>query len=291
MSPPPSSKSRQALGASARGVGLLKELTEIQETGRPLSIPLSSIDLADTTFKTRLDLGEKEVESLKASIQRDGLINPIIVKKSKKENLFTPICGFRRIEAVRRLNEDSIQAIVVEANDEKAYRIASAENLQRKDLTDLEWALQCFKLTRVLGKSYPEVHQLLGFSPKKIQRLNRLASLTDKVKDALGKDLINSAIALQLARVANQREQDNLLTKAIQNKWIASRVAEEVSNIVGKKVTNSSTQFPSLPTFVSVSPKRILINLDTSQDQLVSAIEGLLDLVKQKKLVATKVGS
>ena len=71
------------------------------------------------------------------SIQREGLIEPIVVRP--KRDRYELIAGERRFRAVRDFTEmETIQAQIVIAGDLQARRISAAENLQREDLSAIE---------------------------------------------------------------------------------------------------------------------------------------------------------
>ncbi|GAJ05277.1 unnamed protein product, partial [marine sediment metagenome] len=77
------------------------------------------------------------LRELAASIQSEGLIEPIIVRP--KSDRYELIAGERRFRAVRDFSEmETIQAQIVIAGDLKARRISAAENLQREDLSAIE---------------------------------------------------------------------------------------------------------------------------------------------------------
>jgi len=78
-----------------------------------------------------------KLRELAASIQREGLIEPIIVRPIDKR--YQLIAGERRFRAVRDFTEmETIQAKIVIASNLQARRIAAAENLQREDLSAIE---------------------------------------------------------------------------------------------------------------------------------------------------------
>ena len=71
------------------------------------------------------------------SIQREGLIEPIVV--CPKKDRYELIVGERRFRAVRDYTEmETIQAQIVIAGDLQARRISAAESLQREDLSAIE---------------------------------------------------------------------------------------------------------------------------------------------------------
>jgi len=131
------------------------------------SIPLEDI-VYPKYFKRDL-LGD--ITALADSIKDLGLLQLPVLRKLDN-NKFEVIIGLRRIEAIKLLGWDTIPAIVVDVDDNKALKMCLAENLARKDLTLLEEAkgfLLCMnkfnmtmrELSRFIGKSKDYVRQAL----------------------------------------------------------------------------------------------------------------------------------
>ena len=98
-------------------------------------IPLQHI--SPSPFQHRKYFDEDKLKELAASIQREGLIQPIVVRPSGGR--YQLIAGERRWRAVRDYTEmETIQAQIVNASDLQARRISAAENLQREDLSAIE---------------------------------------------------------------------------------------------------------------------------------------------------------
>ena len=88
-------------------------------------------------YQLRKHFNEDKLKELAASILREGLIEPIVVRP--KKDRYELIAGERRLRAVRHFTEmETIQAQIVIASDLQARRISAAENLQREDLSAIE---------------------------------------------------------------------------------------------------------------------------------------------------------
>ncbi len=98
-------------------------------------IDLKKID--PSPYQIRKHFDEDKLKELAATIRREGLIGPIMVRPNGAR--YELIAGERRLRAVRDYTEiKAIAAQVVEANDLEARRISAAENLQREDLSAIE---------------------------------------------------------------------------------------------------------------------------------------------------------
>ncbi|MBW2575501.1 MAG: ParB/RepB/Spo0J family partition protein, partial [Deltaproteobacteria bacterium] len=98
-------------------------------------IDVNEID--PSPFQVRKFFDDDKQKELAESIKRDGLIEPIVVRR--KGRRYEIIAGERRFRAVRDFTEmKNIPAQIVKATDLEARRMSTAENLQREDLSAIE---------------------------------------------------------------------------------------------------------------------------------------------------------
>lgn len=98
------------------------------------SIPINTIH--KSPYQHRRDFNTDKLNELAKSIARDGLIEPIVVRRNAEG--YELIAGERRWRATQRANQTEILARVVEATDLQARRMCAAENMQRQDLGAVE---------------------------------------------------------------------------------------------------------------------------------------------------------
>lgn len=102
-----------------------------------MTIDFLPIDLIDPSpFQHRRHFDDAKLEELSRSIQRDGLIEPIVVRDVGER--YELIAGERRLRATRMAGRDTIMARLVHVTDARARRMCAAENLQREDLSAVE---------------------------------------------------------------------------------------------------------------------------------------------------------
>ena len=174
-------------------------------------ILLSQIDHADVTF---LISTEESVESLKASIQRVGLIQPpILISKSKqeeRENKYAIVVGFRRIRACRELGWGHLKAMCLES-DTPFIRCALAAvsgNLSHRKLNLVE-AARCFALLENETDQSEEIYQTLasiGLQSNKemIAKLKKIADMGDLLQQGLILGSIALPVALELHAMSDE---------------------------------------------------------------------------------------
>ena len=98
-------------------------------------VNLSQIDFSDDAFRITT---EKQVDDLMRSINHVGIMHlPLLLKK---ETAYTIVCGFRRIEACRRLNWFKLEAMILEADTMrlKCIKYAITDNAFQRPLNLIE---------------------------------------------------------------------------------------------------------------------------------------------------------
>lgn len=103
---------------------------------QPVMLLISVDAIHPSPYQHRKDFSESKLYELAKSIERDGLIEPIVVRPNNDG--YELIAGERRWRATRRTQHTNILARVVEATDLQARRMCAAENLQRQDLSAVE---------------------------------------------------------------------------------------------------------------------------------------------------------
>jgi ParB/RepB/Spo0J family partition protein len=141
-------------------------------------------------YRYRTDLGD--IESLKQSIQTNGLWHPIVVKET--DNITQPyqlLAGGRRLEACRQLGWSEVKASIYPSDltELESRAIELFENIDRKDM---EYAEQV-ALTNRIHKIMQEIHGPKGSAPQ-----SEGHSMRDTAK-MLGKSAATVSLDIELA--------------------------------------------------------------------------------------------
>lgn len=143
-------------------------------------ISLKKIHLAN--LQVRKKFNQESLEQLSKSIKNNGLVQPIILRKSKKNEDFELIAGERRLRAARILKLDKIPSIVINVDDKKAFEIGLIENLQRDDLSPVEEAEGYKRLINEFSYTQEQLSEVVSKSRSHIANLLRILQLPEKVK-------------------------------------------------------------------------------------------------------------
>jgi len=142
-----------------------------------------TIDLIDPSpFQHRRHFGADKLRELAKSIERDGLLQPVTVRK--RGDRYELIAGERRLRAVRDHTEiGKIECRVIDADDMAARRLCAAENLQRDDLSAIEEVGAIVEMVdaELVGDAE---YDALGHTPEERVKglLGRLAAVEDSKK-------------------------------------------------------------------------------------------------------------
>jgi len=213
-----------------RGLSALfeSEIEEDQVQEKPLKgemIENVSVDqLSPGKYQPRKRFDEESLQELADSIIEQGLMQPVIVRKS--DNNFEIIAGERRWRAAKLAKLDTIPVIVRDINDRTASIIALIENMQRVDLSSIEEAEGIKKMIDEFGMTHEEASNAVGKSRSAVSNLLRLLQLTDFVKDKLNLGHIDMGHARAL--ISLSADQQNMVCQKIINEKLSVRKVEEL---------------------------------------------------------------
>ncbi|MDA8158720.1 MAG: ParB/RepB/Spo0J family partition protein [Deltaproteobacteria bacterium] len=184
-----------------RGLGAL--LTDFsQNVSQPdfdskFSVFEIDIDKINTgIYQPRQYFDEDKLAELKNSIKENGIIQPLIVSKSKNEGGYDLIAGERRYRAAKELAFKKVPAIIKDIAGVLALEIALIENIQRQDLNVIEEANCYLRLIEEYKLTHEELSVKVGKDRATITNMLRLLSLPEEVK----KELIYGKITPSHAR-------------------------------------------------------------------------------------------
>ncbi|ADC73364.1 parB-like partition protein (plasmid) [Thioalkalivibrio sp. K90mix] len=126
-----------------------QDLTD-ENRARMTYLPIEAIHVKDQVRKTFED-DENALQDLAASIADQGVIQPITVRPRKEPDTYELVAGERRLRASKLAGLESIPAVIRDLTDSEAARVQMTENIQRKNLTQIEEAIQIKKDLEQMG--------------------------------------------------------------------------------------------------------------------------------------------
>ena len=127
-------------------------------------------------YQPRTNMHEEALEELAASIRKQGVMQPIVIRPISSEK-YEIIAGERRWRASQLAGLDKIPAIIKPVGDEAAIAMALIENIQREDLNPIEEAMALKRLQDEFELTQQEVADAVGKSRVTVTNLIRLIGL------------------------------------------------------------------------------------------------------------------
>ncbi len=168
-------------------------------------VPLSNLEPGQ--YQPRKKMHKETLGELAESIKKQGLIQPIVVRKQAAGG-FEIVVGERRWRAAKLAGLETVPVVIKNLNNEEAAKIALIENLQREDLNAMDQARALQRLQMEFNLSQEVLAKSLGKSRPAVTNLIRLTKLSEKVQEMLesGKIEMGHARAILSAPKEDQSE-------------------------------------------------------------------------------------
>jgi ParB family transcriptional regulator, chromosome partitioning protein len=213
---------RRALG---RGLSaLLSDSISVVAPGEELQEV--DIDLIDPNpDQPRLRFNEDKLNELAQSIRANGLVQPLLLRRSANGR-YQIVAGERRWRAAQRAGLRGVHAVVRNIPDSKLLELALIENIQREELNPIEEASAYQRLIHNLGLTQDEVAQQVGKDRSSIANYLRLLKLPEDVQRMLEDELISMGHARALLGL-DTKDQIRRLANEVAEKKLSVRQTEQ----------------------------------------------------------------
>ena len=196
-------------------------------------VEISLEEIKKNPYQPRTFFNEEKLNELKESIEKNGLLQPIIVKKAVKG--YYIIAGERRYRAFELLGKKAIPTIIKELTDEEMMVFAVLENLQREDLSALEESESYKNLMDKMSLTQEELAKKLGKSRPYIANSLRLLKLPLEIKNKLEQGIISTAHARTLLSLKTKKAMEDVCTLVIERKMSVRELEEYVAKLLKPK--------------------------------------------------------
>ena len=164
----------------------------------------------------RKEFDKEKIQELAQSIQKNGLIQPLILSK-KDENNYTLVAGERRWRAAQIANLKIIPALLLPVDLDKD-EISLIENIQRENLKISEEANAYQKLIEKNNYTHEELSKIVGKSRSHITNLLRILNLHDYFMELLNNGIISMGHARALVGKSPEEFNEEVLNKISKGK-------------------------------------------------------------------------
>lgn len=268
---PPSRRDPRREPSRVRGVLAARARDALFDlaAGAPRLVEVDVAAVAPNPSQPRRSVDPAGLAELAASIERHGLLQPVVVKEAGNGGGYLLVAGQRRLLAHERLGRERIPALVVAGEPDE---LALIENLQRQDLQPLDEADALSALRARHGWSQDELARAVGKAKSTISELLSLNALPEPIKAEVRTSelTVSKSVLVELARLDGPA-QEALWRRLQQGGGGTVRAAR-----AAKRVRTSE---PAAAPSPAAPARRLLDRLDGLDPKAVRASPELADVL------------
>ena len=225
------------------------------ENGNTIQVKKINLDLIDPNpYQPRTEFNEEELVELAETIEQQGLIQPITVRKFNGR--YQIVSGERRTRAARLAGWTTIDAYVHELlSDKKMAEWSLIENIQRVDLNAVEVAKSYEKLIENYGYTHDDLAKSVGKSRSAVTNALRLLKLPEQVQAWISEGKLSQSAARTL--LSPEISDPETVARDIIEKGMNVREIEQISKDKKKEKApkDPAVETPLDPNIVSFLKK------------------------------------
>ncbi len=214
-------------------------------------------------FQPRLYFDAEELNQLKESIERHGLNQPIVVRKTSKG--YELIAGERRLRACTLADKETIPCVIKNVSDEESLQLAIIENLDRSNLNPIETALGYQRLIDEFGMETTEVASLFSRNRTTIANTLRLLTLPEEVQQLLmagelteghARAILGCETEAKMITLSDAVVKDKLSVRETESKAKGEKETTKVYNTALKAIAKDLKKLLRLKAKIAVKQKK-----------------------------------
>jgi ParB family chromosome partitioning protein len=190
-------------------------------TDRPQEIDTDR--LRPNKFQPRTQMDEERIAELARSIKSNGIIQPIVVRRSGSD--YEIVAGERRWRAAQTAGLLRVPVVVRDVPDDKLLAVALIENIQREDLNPIEEAIAYRRLADEFHLTQEQIADAVGKDRSSIANYVRLLRLPQEVRANVASNALSMGHARALLGLADESTQLQL-GRAIVSRKLSVRETE-----------------------------------------------------------------
>ncbi len=247
----------------------------------------------------RTNFKAEEIEELAGSIKKEGLLQPILVRKVGDH--YQIIAGERRWQACKSLGMEEVPVRFWSADNDKALELALIENIQRSDLNPIEEAYGYKRLMERKGMTQSELAKTVSKGRSTIANALRLLDLPEQAQQLLFEGKITAGHARAILSV-NDPEGRKKLTEKLMSEKLSVRQTEQIARLMSgrekalaegkakrvpapasfKKAAKGLTRFLSAPVRVKTVQGKNKIEIQFKDEEELQRIMDLISSASEK---------
>lgn len=191
--------------------------------GNPHTLPIDH--LQPNPNQPRRDFDAAALAELTQSIERDGIIQPIVVRKAAPTE-YQIIAGERRWRAAKAAGLQEVPVIIRTADDHQVLELALVENIQREDLNPIELALAFHRMASELGMSHDQIGHKTGKERTTITNSVRLLQLPPDIQEMVANKELSAGHARALLKFDDDQTRRQIAALCVAEGWSVRQIEQ-----------------------------------------------------------------
>jgi ParB family chromosome partitioning protein len=230
---------RKVLG---RGLSALLSETPATTNEELREVDIDLIEPNNVQPRTRFD--ETQLEELAQSIKTNGVVQPILVRKTDGGR-YQIVAGERRWRAAQRAGLQRIPSVIRDVPDDKMLELALIENIQRQELNAIEEAYAYKRLIETFNLTQETVAQRVGRDRTFVTNYLRLLRLPEDIQLMVEENKLSMGHARALLGIDDADKQREIARGIIERSLSVRDTERTVKRVVAGGSSNPS---PAAPT-------------------------------------------
>ena len=192
-------------------------------------LEIGTDQIVPNPYQPRKTIDPESIKELAASIESEGLLQPVVVRKILDD--YQLIAGERRWRAHQFLKRGKILARVMTTTEISSASLSLIENLQREGLNPLEESMGYHSLVEEFGLTQAKVAERVGKSRSYITNTMRFLQLEEDLRILLADGKISPGHAKVLLGINNPQIRTSLAEEIVKNGLSVRRCEEEIQRL------------------------------------------------------------
>lgn len=185
--------------------------------------------------RTRFD--ETQLEELAQSIKTNGVVQPILVRKTNGGR-YQIVAGERRWRAAQRAGLQRIPSVIRDVPDDKMLELALIENIQRQELNAIEEAYAYKRLIETFNLTQETVAQRVGRDRTFVTNYLRLLRLPEDIQLLVEENKLSMGHARALLGIDDANKQREIARGIIDRNLSVRDTERAVKRVVAGGESN-----------------------------------------------------
>ena len=246
-------------------------------------------ELARNKYQPRTIFDEEKLRELSQSIKKNGMIQPIAVRKTKSSDQpYEIVAGERRWLAAQKAGLHEVPITILDLNDSETLEVAIVENIQREDLNIIEEAKGYKRLNDEFGYDQDKIAKFMSKSRSHISNTLRLLNLPKDIIAMIEQGELTAGQARPLIGMPNASE----IAEEIVAKKLSARSIENLKKANTKSFTVDPNVFDAQRDIERVLGFKVsIVNKKNNSGKVTIEYKNLEQLELISKLLKNKTKS